>query len=350
MLRYALNKLLYGFAVMLGVIVLVFVLFNVMPVDPANLTIGQSSDLATEEAVRKELGLDKPMHVRFGKFLNDISPVSVYKHSAELKSELGYQKILSFGERVLILKWPYLNKSYQTKRPVNEILVKALPQTLVLALVAIVLASIVGIILGVVGAVKFQSPLDNLLTFLSTIGVSVPSFFSAMVIGFILGNVYHQFTGLNQTGSLYYINNLGEKQLVLKNLILPALALGVRPISIIYQLTRSAMLDVLSKDYIRTARAKGLSNNKVIFKHGLRNALNPVVTSITGWFASLLAGAFFVEIIFDIKGIGYITVNAMQNFDFPVAIGAVLVITLVFVLANIIADIAYGLLDPRISV
>ena len=142
----------------------------------------------------------------------------------------------------------------------------------------------------------------------------------------------------------------GEKYLSLKNLILPALTLGIRPLAIITQLTRSAMLDVLNQDYIRTAYAKGLSKSTVIFKHALRNALNPVLTAVTGWFAELLAGAFFVEYIFGWKGIGKITVDALDKLDFPVVMGSVLVTATLFVIINILADILYSIVDPRVKI
>jgi peptide/nickel transport system permease protein len=134
----------------------------------------------------------------------------------------------------------------------------------------------------------------------------------------------------------------------LKNLILPAITLGIRPLAIITQLTRSAMLDVLDQDYIRTAYAKGLSKRIVVWKHALRNALNPVITAITGWFAELLAGAFFVEYIFGWRGIGKLTVDALSNLDFPVVMGSVLVSASFFILINILADILYGMVDPRV--
>jgi len=156
--------------------------------------------------------------------------------------------------------------------------------------------------------------------------------------------------GLDQTGGLTMIDDYGNEVLMLKNLILPAFALGSRPIGIIFQLTRSAMLDVLSQDFIRTAKAKGLSNVNVLFKHALRNALNPVVTAVSGWFASLLAGSFFVEVIFDIKGLGYTAVDALQKFDFPVAMGSVLFTAFVFIIMNILVDIMYAILDPRIRI
>jgi peptide/nickel transport system permease protein len=136
----------------------------------------------------------------------------------------------------------------------------------------------------------------------------------------------------------------------MKNLWLPAITLGIRPLAIITQLTRSSMLDVLNQDYIRTAYAKGLSKTVVVWKHALRNALNPVITAITGWFAELLAGAFFVEYIFGWKGIGKITVDALEKLDFPVVMGSVLVSAAFFIFINILADLLYGIIDPRVRI
>jgi peptide/nickel transport system permease protein len=153
------------------------------------------------------------------------------------------------------------------------------------------------------------------------------------------------------TGSLYTVDDLGRGEyLDLKNLILPALTLGIRPLAIIVELTRNSLLEVLSQDYIRTAKSKGLGNRKIIMKHALKNALNPVVTAISGWMASLLAGAVFVEYIFDWKGIGVVIVNALDKYDFPVIMGAVLFISIILILINIMVDILYGLLDPRVRV
>jgi peptide/nickel transport system permease protein len=138
--------------------------------------------------------------------------------------------------------------------------------------------------------------------------------------------------------------------MTLQNLVLPAVTLGIRPLAIITQLTRSAMLDVLDQDYIRTAYAKGLSKRVVVWKHALRNALNPVITAITGWFAELLAGAFFIEYIFGWKGIGKVTVDALEKLDFPVVMGSVLISATFFVLINLLADILYGIVDPRVRI
>ena len=152
------------------------------------------------------------------------------------------------------------------------------------------------------------------------------------------------------TGSWFDIDEQGNRRLSLQNLILPAITLGIRPLAIITQLTRSAMLDVLDQDFIRTAYAKGLNKRTVIWKHALRNALNPVVTAITGWFAELLAGAFFIEYIFGWKGIGKVTVDALEKLDFPVVMGSVLITAGFFILVNILADILYGIIDPRVRV
>ncbi|MCK7555138.1 ABC transporter permease [Chitinophaga sedimenti] len=185
-----------------------------------------------------------------------------------------------------------------------EILTEALPGTLTLALAAILFATLAGIFLGIVSAVKQNTWMDTSAVFASVIGISAPSFFTGIVLAYVFGFVLTDYTGLHMTGSLYDIDPFAGRILNLRNLVLPAITLGIRPLAIIVQLTRSAMLDVLSQDYIRTAKAKGLRGNVILYKHALRNALNPVITAITGWFAELLAGAFFVEYIFGWKGIG----------------------------------------------
>jgi peptide/nickel transport system permease protein len=211
-------------------------------------------------------------------------------------------------------------------------------------------AVIFGIFLGIVAAVKQNTWLDTTSVFASVIGISAPSFFMAIVIAYIFGLVLHQYTGLPLTGSWFNIDQVtGEKYLTLQNLILPALTLGIRPLSIITQLTRSSMLDTLNQDYIRTAYAKGLGKRKVVLHHALRNAINPVLTAITGWFAELLAGAFFVEYIFGWKGIGKVTVDALEKLDYPVVMGSVLFAATIFVLINILADVLYGVIDPRVK-
>jgi peptide/nickel transport system permease protein len=181
------------------------------------------------------------------------------------------------------------------------------------------------------------------------IGISAPSFFMSIVIAYVFGFLLSQYTGLQMTGSLFNTDPFTGRQWELKNLILPAITLGIRPLAIIAQLTRGSMLDILNQDYIRTAYAKGLSKIQVIWRHGLRNALNPVITAITGWFAELLAGAFFVEYIFGWNGIGRLTVDALAKLDFPVVMGSVLVTSFFFIVVNMLADWLYRVVDPRVT-
>ena len=230
-----------------------------------------------------------------------------------------------------------------------EILIEALPGTLLLALAAMLFATVAGIALGVLSAVKQNTWMDTSAIFASVLGISVPSFFAGIVLAYLFGFVFSQYTGLHMTGSLFDMDPFKGRVMNLRNLVLPAITLGIRPLAIIVQLTRSAMLDVLNQDYIRTAYAKGLKHSTVIFKHALRNALNPVITAVTGWFAELLAGAFFVEYIFGWKGIGKVTVDALEKFDFPVLMGSVLFTAGIFVIISLLADVLYSIVDPRIK-
>jgi peptide/nickel transport system permease protein len=225
----------------------------------------------------------------------------------------------------------------------------ALPGTILLAFLAILIATLGGMALGILAAVKKGTWVDSTAIFTSIVGISAPSFFMSIVIAYVFGFVLNRYTGLNMTGSLFDTDPFTGRQWELQNAILPAITLGIRPMAIIAQLTRGSMLDVLNQDYIRTAYAKGLSQKQVIWRHALRNALNPVITAITGWFAELLAGAFFVEYIFGWKGIGKVTVDALEKLDFPVVMGSVLITSFFFVCINLIADWLYRVIDPRIS-
>jgi len=210
---------------------------------------------------------------------------------------------------------------------------------------------VAGIGIGILCALRKNTFFDRIALVFSVLGMSLPSFFAAILIAWIFAFLLAAQTGLNMTGSLFSVDDLGRGEyLNLKNLILPALTLGIRPLAIVVELTRNSMLEVLSQDYIRTARAKGLSNRSVLLKHALKNALNPVLTAVSGWLASLLAGAVFVEFVFDWKGIGVVIVNALDKYDFPVVMGAVLFISVILIVINIVVDIMYGLLDPRVRV
>ena len=346
-MRYFFKKLFYSLLTLLGVVVLVFIMFQGFG-DPARLVVGQTGDKTTLDNIRKDLYLDQPKWKQFVLYLNDVSPIAIHSKDEIEKKNL---KGIFFGDDSKIgLKIPYLRQSYQSKKDTIDVLMEALPGTVVLAVTAMLFACILGVLLGVLAAVKKGSWMDTTAIFGSITGISAPSFFTAIVIAYLFGILLHDYTGLNITGSLYEIDAVtGEKYLALQNLILPAFTLGIRPLAIITQLTRSSMLDVLNQDYIRTAYAKGLPKQKVIFKHALRNALNPVLTAVTGWFAELLAGSFFVEYIFGWKGLGKITVDALEKLDYPVVMGAVLFSALIFILINMLSDLMYRKLDPRVK-
>jgi peptide/nickel transport system permease protein len=345
--KYILKKLFYSLLVLLGVVALVFVMFQGFG-DPARMIMGQTGDKKTMDNIRKDLYLDQPKWKQFVLYLNDVSPFCVHSQADIEKKQLN--GFFFGGDNKFGIKVPYLRKSYQTKKEVGQVLLEALPGTLILAFAAMLFATIIGILLGVLAAVKKGTWLDTTAVFSSIAGISAPSFFMAIIIAYLFGVVFRSYTGLNLTGSWFEIDEVtGEKYLALKNLILPAFTLGIRPLAIITQLTRSSMLDVLNQDYIRTARAKGLGNRAIIFKHALRNALNPVITAITGWFAELLAGAFFVEYIFGWNGIGKVTVSALEKLDYPVVMGSVLLSACIFIIINLLADVLYRVVDPRIK-
>lgn len=348
MLGFLARRIRYSLLVLFGVVTLVFFMFNVLPGDPARLTMGQRSDIASVENVRKQLNLDKPLFTRYLLYLNDLSPIGMHKISEQ--QEYHFVKLFNTsGEKCLALKWPYLGRSYSSKRSVGAILGQALPGTIILALAAMLIATVGGIFLGVIAALKKGTWMDSSAIAASVAGISMPSFFAGLIIAYVFGYLLHSYTGLDMTGSLWEYDAFKGRRLALENLILPAIALGVRPLAIITQLTRSAVLDVLSQDYIRTAYAKGLSTRQVVMRHALPNALNPVVTAISGWLAELLAGSFFIEYIFGWKGVGKLAVDALDKFDFPMVMGSVLLTAFIFIFINLITDVLYAKLDARVK-
>ena len=346
---FLLSRLSHGLLILLGVVVAVFFLFNVLPGDPVALLAGQRSDLATREAITTELGLDKPLPEQLLYYINDISPLSVHEENASNQEKYNYQVLIPLGVKALVWKTPYLRRSFQSNKKVMAILLDHLTGTLWLAGAAMLLATVLGILFGILAALKPQSFLDHALISTSVLGISVPSFVAGILIAITFGFYWSHITGLSLTGQLYEMDAFAGPHLVLRNLILPAVALGIRPLAVITQLTRSSMIEVLSQDYIRTARAKGLSSYQVMVGHALKNALNPVITAVSGWLASLMAGAFFIEYIFNWKGIGAVTIHAVENLDFPVVMGATLFISFLFVLINIFVDMLYALIDPRVK-
>lgn len=356
MFQKVLQKMFYGFLTLFGVVTVIFLLFNVLPGDPARMMLDQREDSEQLQNIRKKYGFDKPISQQYFYYLNDLSPISYHSADANTYTFVGaekYQssiKIIKTNSFSVVLKAPYLRESFQKNgKKVTTIISETFPNTFILAVSSIILALVFGIFLGVLSALYKNTFFDKFLALLSTLGMSIPSFFAAVLFAWFFGYVLYEYTHLNMTGSLYEVDDFGETiSMQWKNLILPSVVLGIRPLAVIVQLTRNSLLEELSKDYIRTAKAKGLSSYKIIKTHALKNALNPVVTAISGWFASLLAGAVFVEYIFNWNGLGKEIVNALNTLDLPVIMGSVVLIATMFIIINIFVDVIYTWLDPKL--
>lgn len=342
--------------VLWGVVTAVFLLFAVLPGDPARMMLDQREDSDQLAAIKAKYGFDKPLPEQYLLYLNDLSPISWHQQRAQAYSSLQsgkYNTLLEvpLGGGALVLKQPYLRTSFKNQgQTVNSIIAETVPNTLILAVASIVIAMLLGILLGVISALHVNTALDRLITVVGTLGMSVPSFFSAILMAWIFGYLLSEYTGLSMTGTLWQADDYGENiRMHWENLILPAITLGIRPLGVVIQLTRNSVLEEREQDYVRTARAKGLREATIVRKHILRNALNPVITAVSGWFASMLAGAVFVEYIFGWNGLGKQIVESLHQLDLPVLMGAVLVIGFTFVLINIVMDLLYVWLDPRVS-
>jgi peptide/nickel transport system permease protein len=306
MTTYIFRKLLYSILVLIGVITVTFCLMYVIPGDPARLMLGQRADIASIDAVRKQLGLDDPLYVQYGRFM--------------IKAVQGD-----------------LGRSYSSNRDVLTTIIETFPATAVLAVSSLILSSFIGIVIGVISSIKPYTLTDNLSMLVALFGISFPPFALGLIMALVFGAWLKWFpiSGYINNGLIY--------------LVLPMLTLALRPLAIIARLTRSSMLDVLGQDYVRTARAKGVSEWKVIIRHALRNALNPVITTISAWLAALLGGTFFIEYIFNWPGIGLLAINSILSLDFPMIQGTVLFTAVIFIIVNMVVDIVYAFLDPKVK-
>ena len=353
---WILKKISSMFITLYGVVTIIFFLFNVLPGDPAQMMLGQNENSEQLEILKNKYGFDKPVVVQYLYYLNDLSPFSLhFKDSNNISyiddGKYNFINLFDFKKFQLVIKLPYLRESYQKNGVlVSEIIKNTLPNTIVLAISSISIAVFLGLFLGIFSAINKNSWIDYSIQIFSTLGMSVPSFFSAIIFAWIFGFVLNEYTGLNMTGSLYELDDFGDKlTLNFYNLILPSLVLGIRPVAVISQMMRNSLLKELSKNYIRTAYSKGLSKFRIIRDHAIKNSLNPVITALSGWFASMLAGSVFVEYIFGWNGLGKEIVNSLNNLDVPVLIGSVIVIAFIFILINIFVDIIYSILDPKIK-
>ena len=315
-MRFILKRLRQGLGVLIGTLTLVFLIFSFVP-DPARELAGQNEREDVVQAFRVKHGLDKPVHIRFLNFI-----------SGAVTLDLG--------------------NSYITDRPVTESISDSLPATILLAVVAMLFATIIGVAIGLWLAARGESRLGDFILSVCALGMSAPSFVVAIIVAWLFGYVLHTYTGLPMTGGMVVVDPFEGPKLALAHIILPAFTLGVRPLAVVIQLTRNSALEVLSQPYIRTAKAKGLSKSRIIMKHVLRNALNPVITATSGWFASMLAGAVFVEFVFGWKGMGLLMFQSLEKGDLPVVMGCTIVIATIFVFVNLCVDLLYAVLDPRV--
>jgi peptide/nickel transport system permease protein len=318
-----------GAGVLWGSLSLVFVLFLFVP-DPARQLAGQNESEAAVAAIRTKYGLDRPASERYLDFLGGLSPFR--------PDPTGNWR----------LQPPDLGRSYLTDRPVTAALADALPGTLLLASLAMAGALAAGITVGLLLAAHPGSRWDTAVLGAAALGMSAPSFVVALAVAWLFGSVLHAYTGLPMTGGMVAVDPFYGPQLAWSHAILPAFTLALRPLSVVIQLTRNAALDVLASSYIRTARSQGLSTFRLFTRHVIRNAMNPVLTAATGWFAGMLAGAVFVEFVFGWKGMGMLMFRALEQNDLPVVLGCVAVVATTFVALNAGMEGVYRALDPRI--
>ncbi len=330
--KYIVKRILMLIPVLIGVSIIVFLIMRVFSPDPAPVVLGQHATQQAAEAWRQANGLNDPLYLQYYHFLTEA-----------LTGDLG--------------------TSYYTKLPVTQEIMTRFPATIELAIAAIVLAAFFGILIGVISAVKKNSIIDNAGMVTALLGVSMPIFWLGILLIILFSGVLHWLPSngridpilqpANITG-LYLLDSLmtGDMRTfadALSHLILPASALAMYSMAIITRMTRSSMLDTLQQDYIRTARAKGIAEGKVVWKHALRNGLIPIITVIGLQLGSLLGGAVLTETVFSWPGIGAYTVACILKSDFPVVQGVVLLVATIFVLMNLLVDIVYAFLDPRIK-
>lgn len=304
MIRFLLRRLALVLPTLFGVLVVSFLLLYVAPGDPVQAMVGERADSATLVRLRKELKLDRPLPVQFGHYAGKL-----------LQGDLG--------------------TSYITRRPILKELLQRFPYTLRLALAAMALATTLGILVGVVGAWRPGTWWDRVLTLGAYLGVSFPVYWVGLVLILVFAVTLRWLPPSGSWGPVY--------------LVLPAVTLGMRSIAVIARMTRAALQEALQSDFIRTARAKGLGEARVVLRHGLRNALLPVITVLGLDFGSYLTGSILTETIFSWPGVGRYVLNAIEKRDLPAVQGAILFLSVLFVLVNLLTDLAYAKADPRVA-
>jgi len=304
-INYIIKRILIAIPVLIGVMLIIFLLLNVVPGDPVTLMMREHIKPALIERMREQMGLDDPVMVRFVTYL-----------TKALRGDFGV--------------------SYKLNRNVTDLIVTAFPHTLRLSIFAAIIAWIIGIPAGIVSAVKQNTFVDRFFMSFSLLGVSMPVFWAALMLQYVFA---FKLKMLPVSGYETW-----------KHLLMPAIVLGWSSAGTIARLTRSSLLEIMKNDFVRTARAKGLREMSVVVGHALKNAMLPVVTMMAIQVASLLSGAVITESVFGIPGIGRLAVNSIQNRDMPLLQGTVVFTTILIIAGNLIADILYSVIDPRIRV
>lgn len=305
MLKFTLKRLASLVLVLIGVSFLVFMLLSLTPGDPVRMMLGESATPEAQEELREEMGLNDPLLVQYGRYMKNI----VIHHD--------------------------LGQSYTTQRPVLGEILNVFPNTVALAVAAMVIAVLLGIFLGIISAVKQNSLLDNIVMVLALIGTSAPIFWIGILM-ILLFSVNLGWLPPSGFGSF-------------KQLIMPALALGMQSTAVVARMTRSSMLEVIRQDFVKTARAKGQKEIVVVVRHIFRNALIPIITVVGLQFGTLLGGAMLTEIVFSIPGVGRLMIEAIKQRDFPIVQGSVLFVAACFSLVNLAVDLLYAVVDPKVS-
>ena len=300
--------------VILGVSILVFLALHMAPGDPVDMLIppdvaGRASPEYIEQ-VRSQWGLDKPLHLQFFDFVNRV-----------VRLDMG--------------------RSMRTNRRIGEDLLLRYPATLELGLASLLIANVIGISVGVAAATKRNSTLDNMVRPMSFMGISMPSFWQGLLLMLLFAYYLDWLPASGRGGPVYTLEGL-------RHIILPAITMGTASSALLVRLVRSSMLTVLNEDYVRTARAKGLSERVVVYRHALRNAMVPVITIVGIQVGAILGGAVVIESVFAWPGVGRFMITGINGRDFPVVQASVLVVATTFVLVNVIVDIVYAVVDPRI--
>ncbi|MBQ3643664.1 MAG: ABC transporter permease [Candidatus Riflebacteria bacterium] len=309
MLEFTIRRIAATIPVLIGIVFVIFSVLYLIPGDPALTIAGPRASQATVERIRTEMGLDQPFHIRF----------------------FTYIKKVASGD---------LGTSVLTGRPVLKSICEKLPYTLKLACVAMIISVVLGIVMGIISAVTKGKLIDRLCTILSVTGISIPVFLSGLVFLYIFAV------------KLRWFPASASSPIMLKNplmaFLLPAFTLGIRSAAFLARIVRSSMIEVLNQDFIRTARAKGLSPWRILFRHGLFNALVPVITVIGLDLSSYLNGSVIVETIFDLPGIGRFAMDAILQRDYPIIQGVVLIGALIFIIVNLLMDLIYAWINPKI--